>query len=75
MHRPIETIYAKPRRQLIELAQMRNRKHVHHWDRSMILELYEQSGSPNGGVDVTHFDDKQLELIATLATKYLREVS
>lgn len=72
MHRPIETIYAKPRRQLIELAQMRNR--VHPFEGAMILELYAKA-TEHGDVDVSEFDDKQLELLATLAAKYLREVS
>lgn len=72
MHRPIETIYAKPRRQLIELAQMRNR--VASQDGALIRQLYAEA-TEHGGVDVTQFDDKQLELIATLAAKYLREVS
>ena len=72
MHRPIETIYAKPRRQLIELAQMRNNKHFSRSDRVAIMELYDAASV---GVDVSEFDDKQLELLATLASKYLREVS
>lgn len=72
MPQSIETMLARPRRQLIALMQMRNRiKDSFH--RASVMELYD-AATKNGGVVLDQFDDKQLELIGTLASTYLREV-
>lgn len=72
MTQSIETLLARARQQLIALMQMRNRikDRIHY---TSVMELYD-AATKNGGVVLDQFDDKQLELIGTLASTYLREV-
>jgi len=64
MPRSIETLHARRAAQLKALAQVRNTLPAS--DRAMVIDLFDRlSGA---------LDDKDLELIGTLASRYLCEV-
>lgn len=71
MPRSIELLRIRRARQLIGLAQVRNT--LPRADQSTVVELYD-AATKNGGVVVDSFDEKQFEMIDTLAKRHLCEV-
>lgn len=62
-----QTILTRRHAQLTELAQMRNLPFVGPFDRQMINELFHK--------DPADLTDKDMEMIQTLASAYLLEVT
>ena len=71
MPRSIEPIHTRRAAQIKALAQVRNTLPRHAY--RTVAELFDLACA--SGFDVSHLNDKQLELIDTLAATYLREVA
>lgn len=72
MPRSIESLHARRAAQLKALAQVRNT--LPRDDHRAVAELFDVCPTGATGLDVSALTDKQLELIGTLAARYLREV-